>query len=224
MTEPGTTPQLDVYDIAYLAAGPDRVVDTALDRPGRDGPRPRAAARPAHGRRARAAAPGRGGGARRRGHPRAPLGRRGPVAARRRRQSPRHRSAAGRRRACSAAGPSCPRRTRRARVPTAAGRQLLRRLAAEPPTDPASDGGTSVLVALHGRDRLSDELRRSLIFESSRCRPPRSGRKSSDGGSTPSDEILTGGPWAAVVAAGTAEASGARLPRPDDRPAPDTRR
>jgi len=25
-----TTPGLDVYDIAYLAAGPDRVVDTAL--------------------------------------------------------------------------------------------------------------------------------------------------------------------------------------------------
>src|SRR5215207_2167007 len=30
MTNPGTSPQLDVYDIAYLAAGPDRVVDTAL--------------------------------------------------------------------------------------------------------------------------------------------------------------------------------------------------
>jgi hypothetical protein len=59
-----------------------------------------------------------------------------------------------------------PRRTRRAPVPTAAGRQMLRRLAAEPPTDPSWDGGTAVFVALHGRERLSDELRQSLIFES----------------------------------------------------------
>jgi len=58
-----------------------------------------------------------------------------------------------------------PRRTRRAPVPTAAGRELLRTLAADPPSDPARDGGTSVLVALHGRDRLSEELKRSLLFE-----------------------------------------------------------
>jgi len=58
------------------------------------------------------------------------------------------------------------RRTGRLPVQTAAGRRMLRDLAADPPVDPAWDGGTSVLVALHGRDRLSGELRRSLIFES----------------------------------------------------------
>ena len=30
MTVPGASPRLDVYDVAFLAGGPDRVVDTAL--------------------------------------------------------------------------------------------------------------------------------------------------------------------------------------------------
>ena len=173
---PGTSPQLDVYDIAYLAGGPDRVVDTALVALVETG---RIRVHPPgqlHRRRAAPAAPGRGGGARRRGHPRAPLGRRHPVAARGRRPRARHRSPADRRRPAEPLGASSPAGRDVAR-PTAAGRRMLGILAADPPTDPAWDGGTAVLVALHGRDRLSDELRRSSIFEPSLCRPRRSGRK-----------------------------------------------
>jgi hypothetical protein len=164
MTNPGTSPQLDVYDIAYLAAGPDRVVDTALVALVETG-------------RVRVQPPGQ--------LTVAELARRHPVEAAvldavgtrghrsvdvvRWRLADDDRVFAIGRRLVSAGllsrWPLVPRRTRRASVPTVAGRQLLRRLAAEPPTDPAWDGGTSVLVALHGRDRLSDELRRSLIFE-----------------------------------------------------------
>jgi hypothetical protein len=165
VTDPGTSPQLDVYDIAYLAAGPDRVVDTALVALVETG-------------RVRVQPPGQ--------LTVAELARRHPVEAavldavgtrghrsvdvvRWRLADDDRVFAIGRR--LVAAGLLSRwvlgrRRTGRLPVPTTAGRQVLRDLAADPPTDPASDGGTSVLVALHGRDRLSDELRRSLIFES----------------------------------------------------------
>jgi hypothetical protein len=165
MTDPGTSPQLDVYDIAYLAAGPDRVVDTALVALVETG-------------RVRVQPPGQ--------LTVAELARRHPVEAavldavgtrghrsvdvvRWRLADDDRVFAIGRR--LVAAGLLSRwvrgrRRTSRLPVQTTAGRQVLRDLAADPPTDPASDGGTSVLVALHGRDRLSDELRRSLIFES----------------------------------------------------------
>jgi hypothetical protein len=165
MTDPGTSPQLDVYDIAYLAAGPDRVVDTALVALVETG-------------RVRVQPPGQ--------LTVAELARRHPVEAavldavgtrghrsvdvvRWRLADDDRVLAIGRR--LVAAGllrrwVGGRRRTSRLPVQTTAGRQVLRDLAADPPTDPASDGGTSVLVALHGRDRLSDELRRSLIFES----------------------------------------------------------
>ncbi|HZB21437.1 MAG TPA: TIGR04222 domain-containing membrane protein [Blastococcus sp.] len=160
-----TTPGLDVYDIAYLAAGPDRVVDTALVALVETG-------------RVRVQPPGQ--------LTVAELARRHPVEAAvldavgtrghrsvdvvRWRLADDDRVFAIGRRLVSAGLLSRwargRRRTGRLPVPTAAGRQVLRDLAAEPPTDPASDGGTSVLVALHGRDRLSDELKRSLVFES----------------------------------------------------------
>jgi hypothetical protein len=165
MNAHGHTPQLDVYDIAYLAGGPERVVDTALVALVEAG-------------RIRAQPPGRLAVA--------DLTRRHPVEAavldavgtrghrsvdvvRWRLADDDRVLAIGRR--LVAAGllsrrPLVPRRTQRAPVPTAAGRQMRRSLAAEPPTDPSWDGGTAVLVALHGRERLSDELRRSLIFES----------------------------------------------------------
>jgi hypothetical protein len=47
---------------------------------------------------------------------------------------------------------------------TTAGKRLLRALEATPPVFPVHDGGSTVQVALHGRARLSDELRVS-IFE-----------------------------------------------------------
>jgi hypothetical protein len=48
---------------------------------------------------------------------------------------------------------------------TAAGRRVLRRLRAEPPAPRAFDGGSAVLVALHGRGRMGDALLRASIFE-----------------------------------------------------------
>jgi hypothetical protein len=167
MTIPGASPQLDVYDIAYLAAGPDRVVDTALVALVETG-------------RVRVQPPGQ--------LTVAELARRHPVEAAvldavgtrghrsvdvvRWRLADDDRVFAIGRRLVSAGLLSRwargRRRTGRLPVPTAAGRRMLQDLAADPPADPASDGGTSVLVALHGRDRLSDELRRSLIFESAR--------------------------------------------------------
>ena len=59
-----------------------------------------------------------------------------------------------------------PRRAESPATLTGAGRRMLGILEADPPADPAWDGGTAVVVALHGRDRMSDELRRSSLFES----------------------------------------------------------
>jgi hypothetical protein len=53
----------------------------------------------------------------------------------------------------------------RAPVRTAAGRRALRSLQAAPPVDPASDGGSAVLVALHGPQRMTDAVLRATIFE-----------------------------------------------------------
>ena len=165
MTTPGTTPQLDVYDIAYLAAGPDRVVDTALVALVETG-------------RVRVQPPGQ--------LTVAELARRHPVEAavldavgtrghrsvdvvRWRLADDDRVSAIGRR--LVTAGllrrwSVVPSRAERPAVLTAAGRRMLHVLEAQPPCDPAWDGGTAVQVALHGRDQLSDELRRSLLFES----------------------------------------------------------
>ena len=158
------TPQLDVYDIAYLAGGPPRVVDTALVAMVEAG-------------RIRVHPPGQLTVVEpMRRHPVEgavldAVGTRG------------HRSvdvivwrladddrvlAIGRR--LTTAGlvrrwSGVPRRAGRPVVLTAAGRRTLRDLEAEPPSDPAWDGGTAVLVALHGRERVSDEVRRSSMFE-----------------------------------------------------------
>ena len=55
------------------------------------------------------------------------------------------------------------RRGERAPQPTAAGRRVLRTLATAPPVNHALDGGSAVHVSLHGRTRLSDELRFSIL-------------------------------------------------------------
>jgi hypothetical protein len=164
MTTPGNSPQLDVYEIAYLAGGPERVVDTALvalvevgrirvQPPGQLAVAELARRHPVEGAVLDAVGT--------RGH-------RSVDVVRWRLADDDRVLALGRRLVAEgllSRWTVVPRRTRRIRVPTAAGRQLLRSLAAGPPTDPASDGGTAVLVALHGRERLSDELRRSLLFE-----------------------------------------------------------
>jgi hypothetical protein len=50
-------------------------------------------------------------------------------------------------------------------VRTAVGRRVLRSLQAAPPVDRASDGGSAVLVALHGHPRMTDTVLRAAIFE-----------------------------------------------------------
>ena len=164
MTEPGTTPQLDVYDIAYLAGGQERVVDTALvalveagriqvQPPGR-----LTVVEPARRHPVEAAVLDAVGT---RGH-------RSVDVVRWRLADDDRLLAVGRR--LTAAGlvrrwGVVPRRTERPAALTGAGRRMLAILEADPPADPAWDGGTAVLVALHGRDRMSDELRRSSLFE-----------------------------------------------------------
>jgi hypothetical protein len=53
----------------------------------------------------------------------------------------------------------------RAPVRTAAGRRALRTLQAAPPVDPASDRGSAALVALHGHQRMTDAVLRAAVFE-----------------------------------------------------------
>ena len=164
MKAPGTSPRLDVYDIAYLAGGPERVVDTALValvesgrvrvhgtgqlavvEPGRSDP-VGAAVMDAIGTR----------------------GHRSVDVVRWRLADDDRVLSIGRRLATAGLVRRwrvVPRRTARAAVLTAAGRRTLRALVSEPPRDPALDGGTALLVALHGRARLSDDLRRSFLFE-----------------------------------------------------------
>ncbi|MGY2067695.1 TIGR04222 domain-containing membrane protein [Blastococcus sp. SYSU DS0619] len=50
-------------------------------------------------------------------------------------------------------------------APTAAGRRLLRRWAADTPPDPAADGGSAASVALHGRAAMPDRRLCAEIFE-----------------------------------------------------------
>jgi hypothetical protein len=159
MTESRAT-GLDLYDIAFLAGGVQRVVDTALVALVESG-------------RVRVHAPGELAAVRpERRHPVEgavldAVGTRG------------HRSVdtirwrltgddrlTGLGRSLAAAG--LLRRTFRGREawsPTRAGRQALHRLAAQPPADPALDGGSAVLVALRGRDAMPDAALRAAVFE-----------------------------------------------------------
>ncbi len=165
MTAPGPTPQLDVYDIAYLAGGQERVVDTALiamveagriqvQPPGR-----LTVVEPARRHPVEAAVLDAVGT---RGH-------RSVDVVRWRLADDDRVLAIGRRLTAAGLvrrwGGVVPRRTERPAALTGAGRRVLAVLEADPPADPAWDGGTAVLVALHGRDRLSDELKRSSLFE-----------------------------------------------------------
>jgi hypothetical protein len=155
-----TAPDLDVYKIAFLAGGHQRVVDTALVALVESG-------------RVRVHAPGELAAA----HPE----RRHPVEAavldavgtqgHRSVDTIRWRLAGDDRltdlgRRLAAAG--LLRRTFRGRgtwSATRAGRQTLRRLAERSPVDRALDGGSAQLVALHGREAMPDPALRAAIFE-----------------------------------------------------------
>ena len=67
---------------------------------------------------------------------------------------------------------------REAHVRTARGRAVLRGLTAQPPADPASDGGSAVLVALHGRDAMPDRRRCAEIFQRHETALAPAGRRS----------------------------------------------
>jgi hypothetical protein len=158
-----TTPVLDLYEIAYLAGGVPRLVDTALVAMVESG-------------RIRVSAPGQ--------LIVADAGRRHPVEAavldavgtrgHRSVDVIRWRLAGDERvltvgRRLLAIGlvsrwSTLLRRAERPPLLTATGRRALRSLITHPPEDRALDGGTAAQVSLHGRTRLSDELRVS-IFE-----------------------------------------------------------
>jgi hypothetical protein len=165
MTNPGTSPQLDVYEIAYLAGGPDRVVDTALVALVETG-------------RVRVHAPGElavvepG-----RSHPVegavmdavGTQGHRSIDTIRWRLTGDERLLAVGR--SLAAAGLLRRRRgirrdpDRHAWVATEPGRRALLEARERPPTEHSLDGGSALVVALHGRQAMADAELRTAIFE-----------------------------------------------------------
>jgi hypothetical protein len=154
-------PDLDLYDIAYLAGGPQRAVDTALVALVESGrlrvhaPGELAAVEPNRRHPVEAAVLDAVGT---RGHPSV--------------DTIRWRLTGDER--LTGLGPSLAadgllrRRTLRGRgawCPTRAGREVLRRLEAQPPVDPALDGGSALQVALRGRAAMTDADLRAAIFE-----------------------------------------------------------
>jgi hypothetical protein len=165
-----TSRQLDVYDIAYLAGGPDRVVDTALValvesgrvrvhapgelavvEPGRSHPVEAAVmdAVGTQGHRSVDTIRWRLAGDERLAGLEASLAAAGLL---RRRPFARRRSD----------GPTW--------STTKAGRQALLHAREHPPADRTLDGGSALAVALDGRRAMPDPARRAEIFE--RPRPP----------------------------------------------------
>ena len=153
-------PDLDVYEIAFLAGGVQRVVDTALVALVESGrvrvhaPGELAAAGPARRHPVEAAVLDAVGT---RGH-------RSVDTIRWRLTGDERLTGLGR----SLASAGLLRRTLRGRttwVPTRAGRQALHELAAQPPVDRALDGGSAMQVALRGREAMPDAGLRAAIFE-----------------------------------------------------------
>ena len=156
---------LDVYDVACLAGGLDRVVDTAL------------VARVQSGR-VRVHAPGELATASlTRRHPVeaavldavGPAGHRSVDTVRWRVASDERLLAVSRRlRDLGLLGSGAVPTGRRSRwrlAPTYAGRHLLRELAADPPEDGVAGGTAALQVALRGREGLPDQALRTAIFE-----------------------------------------------------------
>jgi len=186
---------LDLYDIAYLAGGPDRVVDTAL-------------VALVESERIRVHAPGELAVAE--------PGRRHPVEAavmdavgttgHRSIDTVRWRLADDTRldelgRSLAAAGllkrrSSLGRRSKAAGwTTTPSGREALRQLTEQPPATPALDGGSALQVALHGRESMPDTALRASIFEHSLPTVERSTREDR---LRQRHEVLDGDPAAAA--------------------------
>ena len=76
-------------------------------------------------------------------------------------------------------------------APTAEGRRVLRRLEAQPPTDDVAPGTDAMLVALHGPERLSDPVFRTDVFATTRTVTPfRRGSRSADPSEAAADAAL----------------------------------
>jgi hypothetical protein len=167
MAGDGAQERLDVYDIACLAGGPDRVVDTALVALVQSG-------------RLRSTSPGcLGTVSLLRRHPveAAVLDAVGPTGHRsvetvRWRLTTDDRLLAVERRLrdaglLAAGGTVLPvvRRSRWRLVPSYAGRHLLHELRDDPPPDDVAGGTDAMTVALHGREAVPDQALQTAIFE-----------------------------------------------------------
>jgi hypothetical protein len=159
-----TAPVLDLYEIAFLAGGPDRVVDTAvvaLVETGRvriPSPGQLAVADPARRHPVEGAVLDAIGT---QGHRSIDMIVWRLAGDDRVREIGRRLTAAGLLRRT----PAWLGRDGRRSVPTAAGKRALRDLVATRPTDPAQDGGSAFLVAMHGREHTDDALLRAALFE-----------------------------------------------------------
>jgi hypothetical protein len=159
MTEPRAT-DLDVYETAFLAGGVQRVVDTALvalvesGRVHLPAPRQLAAVRPDRRHPVEGAVLDAVGT---RGHRSVDTIRWRVARDERLTGLGRSLSEAGllRRRMLHGRGTWCP---------TRAGREAIRLLSAQPPVDPAFDGGSAPMVALHGYEAMADAQLRTAIF------------------------------------------------------------
>jgi hypothetical protein len=157
-----TTPRgLDVYDVAFLTGGVQRVVDTALvaliesGRVRVHAPRELAAVRPDRRHPVEGAVLDALGT---RGHPSVDTIRWRAARDERLTGIGRSLSQAGllRRRMLHGRGTWCPTRT---------GREALRHRAAQPPVDGSFDVGSAPLVALHGYQAMADVELRTAVFD-----------------------------------------------------------
>ena len=161
MTTFDAAPRLDIYEIAFLAGGVQRVVDTALvalvesGRVTMPAPRQLAAVRPDRRHPVEGAVLDAVGT---RGHRSVDTIRWRVARDDRLTGLGRSLREAGllRRRMLQGRGTWCP---------TRAGREALRLLSAQPPVDPAFDGGSAPMVAMHGSEAMGDARLRAAIFE-----------------------------------------------------------
>jgi hypothetical protein len=160
------SPGLDLYDVAYLAGGPDRVVDTALVALVESGrirvhaPGELAVAEPARRHPVEAAVMDAVGT---HGHRSIDTVRWRLADDARLGELGRSLAGAGLLKRRSGLG----RRGSKASewTTTASGRDALDRLSERPPTLPTLDGGSAFQVALHGRESMPDADLRASIFE-----------------------------------------------------------
>jgi hypothetical protein len=163
MTTHRPAADLDVYDIAFLAGGPDRMVDAAVVALVQTG-------------RVRVHSPGElATVSLTRRHPVeaavldaiGPAGHRSVDTVRWRLTADDRVLDVGRRLRAEGllGGIPVPRRSGRRLAATYAGRHLLRELTADPPADGVAAGTSAMTVALHGREAMPDRALRAAIFD-----------------------------------------------------------